>query len=123
MSGKEDDKIQKITKLLEKGGTMMATHHECGAPMFRYQGKTVCPVCDFQEEEIKAEVPETPSALKPKAVQEDNYKAINRIVTNKIYAIAVNLEAETDLARVKDRMECIELGIRILRLFKEEKEG
>jgi len=44
-----DDKIQKITKLLEKGGTMLATHHECGAPMFRYQGKVVCPVCDFQE--------------------------------------------------------------------------
>ena len=44
-----DDKIQKITKLLEKGGTMLATHHECGAPMFRYQGKIVCPVCDFQE--------------------------------------------------------------------------
>ncbi len=110
----------------------MATHHECGAPMFRYQGKTVCPVCDFQEEEIKAgegykkeykSVPETTPSPKPQAVQEGDYQEINRIIMNKIYTIAMNLEAETDLARVKDKMECIELGIRILKLLKEEKEG
>ncbi len=60
MVGKDsDDKIQKITKLLEKGGTMLATHHECGAPMFRYQGKIVCPVCDFQEKKQVIELQET----------------------------------------------------------------
>ncbi|MCZ7394629.1 MAG: Sjogren's syndrome/scleroderma autoantigen 1 family protein [Candidatus Methanoperedens sp.] len=131
MSGKEDEKIQKITKLLERGGTMLASHHECGAPMFRYQGKTVCPVCDFQEEEKKADQghkkdkkePEPPSSLKPQAAQEGEYQTINRIISNKIHAVAMNLEAETDLARVKDRMECIERGIRILKLLKEEKEG
>ena len=130
MSGKEDEKIQKITRLLERGGTMLASHHECGAPMFRYQGKTVCPVCDFQEEK-KVEQgykkdkkePETPPSLKPQAAQEGEYQTINRIISNKIYAVAMNLEAETDLARVKDRMECIERGIRILKLLKEEKEG
>jgi UPF0148 protein len=119
MSGKEDEKIQKITKLLERGGTMLASHHECGAPMFRYQGKTVCPVCDFREEEIKAKQASPPP--KPQAVHEGGYQTIDRIIMNKINAVAMNLEAETDLARVKDRMECIEQGIRILKLLKEEK--
>ena len=60
MVGKDsDDNIQKITKLLEKGGTMLATHHECGAPMFRYQGKIICPVCDSQEKKQIVEPQET----------------------------------------------------------------
>lgn len=28
---------------------MLATHHECGAPLFRYKGEVVCPVCSFEE--------------------------------------------------------------------------
>jgi len=31
------------------GGTMLATHHDCGAPLFRYKGEVVCPVCSFEE--------------------------------------------------------------------------
>ena len=131
MSGKEDDKIQKITKLLEKGGTMLASHHECGAPLFRYQGKTVCPVCDFQEkpeireakktketleqEPLKAIKP--PSVQKPQIAQTGDYQTISRIIMNKIHEIAVSLETETDPERVKHKMECIELGIKILKLL------
>src|SRR5574337_31923 len=51
----ENRKLQMITRLLEKGGTMLANHHECGAPLFRYQGKVLCPVCDFQEQKIRLE--------------------------------------------------------------------
>lgn len=129
MSGKEDDKIQKITKLLETGGTMLASHHECGAPMFRYQGKVVCPVCDFQEKPEVKEKKETafgqeppgairqPSVQKPQIAQTGDYQTISRIITNKIHDIAASLEAETDLERVKNKMECIELGIKILKLL------
>lgn len=110
MQGKEEDKIKKITALLEKGGTMTASHHECGAPIFRYQGKTVCPVCDFQEEVKQVE------QAKP---QEGDYKTISRIINNKLNSVTIGLEAETELARIRERMECIELSIRILKLLKD----
>ena len=42
----DDDKVRKITAMLEQGGTMLAKHHECGSPLFKYRGKVVCPVCD-----------------------------------------------------------------------------
>ncbi len=35
--------------MLELGGTMLAEHHDCGAPLFRYGGKVICPVCSFDE--------------------------------------------------------------------------
>lgn len=120
MPSKEDDKIKKITALLEKGGTMTASHHECGAPLFRYQGKTVCPVCDFPEEEVITKQVEQVFPPRPQAALEGD-EAISRIIHNKLHAVTTGLEVETDLARIKERMECIELGIRILRLLREEK--
>ena len=42
----EDVKLDKIGKLLELGGTMLANHCECGAPLFRYHGNVICPICD-----------------------------------------------------------------------------
>lgn len=141
MSGKEpDDKIQKITGLLEKGGTMLAAHHECGAPMFRFQGKTVCPVCDFREKpEIKEQktvgIGQEP-ANEPKRAQEarkaggtgtsqklgqepGDIQSIRRIIRTKIQDIAEGLEDENDLHRMKDKLECIEQGIKILKLLQE----
>lgn len=47
----EEEAIKRITRLLEMGGTMLATHHDCGAPLFRYKGEVVCPVCSFEEVE------------------------------------------------------------------------
>ncbi|WP_407355401.1 Sjogren's syndrome/scleroderma autoantigen 1 family protein [Methanolobus sp. WCC5] len=47
MSNLDDDNIQKISRMLEIGGTMLAQHCDnCGAPLFRYQGRIMCPVCD-----------------------------------------------------------------------------
>lgn len=46
MAKKEDDKVQKISNMLEIGATMLAQHcNVCGAPMFRYQGQVLCPIC------------------------------------------------------------------------------
>ncbi len=125
-----DDKIQKITKLLEKGGTMLATHHECGAPMFRYQGKVLCPVCDFQE---KKQIIEPQETGKPQIEQQKmssnrtartepqsfNTSAINGMILNKVTELAVSLETETDLGRTRDKMECIEQGLKILKLLRD----
>jgi len=128
-----DDKIQKITRLLEKGGTMLATHHECGAPMFRYQGKIGCPVCDFQEKEQINELQETGKTdkqqtgqiqqkkeiAKTTATRSADVPVINKIIMNKVYELTVSLENETELGRVRDKMECIEQGIKILKLLRE----
>lgn len=126
-----DDKIQKITRLLEKGGTMLATHHECGAPMFRYQGKVLCPVCDFQEKEQIIEMQETkktekqqiehqkmnPNRTARTEQQSFDTSAINGMIINKVTELAVSLEKETDLGRTRDKMECIEQGLKILKLL------
>lgn len=45
----EEEAIKRISRLLEMGGTMLANHHDCGAPLFRYKGEVVCPVCSFEE--------------------------------------------------------------------------
>ena len=47
----EDEVLGKITRLLEQGCTMLATHHDCGAPLFRCQGEVVCPVCSFPDKQ------------------------------------------------------------------------
>jgi UPF0148 protein len=46
----EDEVLSKITRLLEQGCTMLATHHDCGAPLFRRHGEVVCPVCSFADD-------------------------------------------------------------------------
>lgn len=132
MVGKDsDDNIQKITKLLEKGGTMLATHHECGAPMFRYQGKIVCPVCDFQEKQQKQQMERTEQGQQKKNMARSVHTAsqsadisrinekINYIIINKVRELAASIENETELTRIKDKMECIEQGLKILKLLRE----
>jgi UPF0148 protein len=132
MTGKEsDDKVQMITKLLEKGGTMLATHHDCGAPMFRYQGKVVCPVCDFQEKKQDQQNQQKQQfgqgqqnmrSLGISGVSESSSPpvlSISNIIANKIRNLTASLETETELGRIKDKMECIERGVRILKLLRE----
>ncbi|MDP3104405.1 MAG: Sjogren's syndrome/scleroderma autoantigen 1 family protein [Candidatus Methanoperedens sp.] len=120
-------KMQRITRLLEKGGTMLATSHGCGAPMFRFQGKVLCPVCDTGTgEEKKISVEPDASAMPPRARKESAPEIPSRIqgdsgqisvmTKKKIQEIAGSLENETDLHRTKEKLECIELGIRILKL-------
>ncbi len=121
----EKSKMQKITRLLELGGTMLATSHECGAPMFRYQGKVLCPVCDVGE--APRETEKGTGMVKHEAIKRPiqkeipapvgQYDTIATITKNKIQSIAESLDSETDLQRVKDKLECMELGIRILKLL------
>ena len=66
MDSEKDQKVKRIARFLELGGTMLAEHCKvCGAPRFRYQGKVICPICDVKEEEetpepaAEVQVPET----------------------------------------------------------------
>jgi len=132
MTGKEsDDKIQMITKLLEKGGTMLATHHDCGAPMFRYQGKVICPVCEFQEKkheqqgQQKQQIGQSQQNIGSPGIsgvsgnESQTILPISNIIADKIRKLTASLETETELERIKDKMECIERGVRILKLLRD----
>lgn len=45
-----DDKVKKIARFLENGGTMLANHcDKCGAPLFRFKGEIICPLCSGVE--------------------------------------------------------------------------
>jgi len=117
----EEGDIKKIGRLLEMGATMLASHCQCGAPMFRYRGQIICPVCEAKKPEALEGVPKE---KKPRGVKEavlerepspGEVKAIEKYLIEKIIKIGEDMERETDLSRVRDQMECIEIGIRILK--------
>ena len=118
---------------------MLANHHDCGAPMFRYQGKVVCPVCDFQERKQEQQPQQEESEKRRKKIEEQQIGQgqinraspgisgsssqpalqISNIIANQIRNLTASLETETELGRTKDKMECIERGVRILKLLRE----
>jgi UPF0148 protein len=133
----EDEVLERITKLLEKGCTMLATHHECGAPLFRCQGEVVCPVCSFgldKGEPASVSSPSSkpmdnkPSELqRPKAAEagvlqefaaENNLKPevgnLRGPLLRKVRALAEAMEMEQDLENVKRQIDCIEALLRVL---------
>jgi UPF0148 protein len=66
MSNTDDDNIKKISRMLEIGGTMLAQHCEnCGAPLFRYQGRVLCPVCDDVRDPRASMQPPSSPAVAP----------------------------------------------------------
>lgn len=61
-----DDKIKQISRLLELGGTMLAQHcTTCGAPMFRYHGDVLCPLC--QGEGVATDMASQEAIARPEA--------------------------------------------------------
>ncbi|AKB26639.1 hypothetical protein MSMTP_3170 [Methanosarcina sp. MTP4] len=66
MDSEKDQKVKRIARFLELGGTMLAEHCKvCGAPKFRYQGQVICPLCDVREEgeeETEASIEAVPEA-------------------------------------------------------------
>jgi len=52
-NNEEDIKLEKISKFLEQGGTMLAQHCECGVPLFRFKGKVMCPICDSNSNKVE----------------------------------------------------------------------
>lgn len=140
----EDKDLQKVTKMLERGGTMLAKHCDCGAPLFKYQGRVVCPVCEGKKEEQPQEptqlaVPvETKPAIAPQAVapvKKDgiapipsdqqvsvvvgdstlNEPAIEAVVIAKINEISTRMANEMYPERIKMYMEILETSLRVLR--------
>lgn len=74
MDSEKDQKVKRIARFLELGGTMLAEHCKvCGAPKFRYQGQVICPLCDVREEgeeEVEASMEAVPAAPVERPVPE-----------------------------------------------------
>lgn len=72
MDSEKDQKVKRIARFLELGGTMLAEHCKvCGAPRFRYQGKVICPICDVKEED---ETPEPAAEVQVLETGQDTEK-------------------------------------------------
>ena len=140
----EDKDLQKVTKMLERGGTMLAKHCDCGAPLFKYQGKVVCPVCDGKKDDQPVEstqlavpvqtkpavaphsvepvkkqrIAELPSDRQVSVVVGDstlNEPAIEAVVIAKINEISTRMANEMYPERIKMYMEILETSLRVLR--------
>ncbi|MBN1235106.1 MAG: hypothetical protein JW999_03545 [Methanotrichaceae archaeon] len=93
----EDEVLSKITRLLEQGCTMLATHHDCGAPLFRCQGEVVCPVCSF------ADKPYSPTGTQPSdlpGAEEDEKSNLDRAHSQEREAIS-GLSASTGVKQAR----------------------
>jgi len=87
----EEEAIKRITRLLEMGGTMLASHHDCGAPLFRYKGEVVCPVCSFEV----AGAPQVPPQAERSAIESEER-------TSRRSALTSETETEDEGARATD---------------------
>jgi len=77
----EDEALQRITRLLEQGCTMLATHHDCGAPLFRCQGEVVCPICSFGDSQgASGQVPRALAATGPLEKREEEIPGVEASV-------------------------------------------
>ncbi len=72
----EDKDLEKVTKMLEHGGTMLAKHCDCGAPLFKYQGKVVCAVCDAKKQEQAQMQLAVPVESKPAVQPQPSVQAV-----------------------------------------------
>ncbi|GEM_PF-193479 len=73
----EDDIIKRMTGLLERGGTMLASTHHCGATLFRYNGRLICPVCSFDESGMLIEEGEAMSGGRPASISKGSRKVVS----------------------------------------------
>ncbi|MCX6680546.1 MAG: hypothetical protein NTX42_09330 [Methanothrix sp.] len=135
----EDEVLSKITRLLEQGCTMLATHHDCGAPLFRRNGEVVCPVCSFADE------PNSPARTQPSDLSgaeldeksndqslgkgakpvhnggqddDDLMVAIGNLrasLLHRLHELTAALEEERDLDRLKKQLDCLEGLLRVFR--------
>ncbi len=114
------NEIDAMSRLLELGGTMLAEHCSCGAPLFRYHGQVGCPICDFkmtqngEAKEVHEEGSTEGVLREAKKSPETAGYLLTDLVSEKIREIASDMQKETDLGRVRDQMDCIERGITIL---------
>jgi UPF0148 protein len=118
MSLKEPSKIERISKMLELGGTMLSEHCDaCGAPLFRYRGEVVCPVC--REPETRG-LEREDSVQETRVLQVDEVcDAIMKALSRKILDILSFMDAETDVEQIKGQLDCLYRALVVMREVQE----
>jgi uncharacterized Zn finger protein (UPF0148 family) len=120
----DDKELEQISKALERGGTMLADHCEiCSSPLFKVEGKVTCPVCTFRaaqnrKRESSVEAKKRPIELTQSASL-NQWSSLDEVIAQLVANLASQARVETDLARVQAQLECIERGLRIVRLLRE----
>jgi len=122
----DDTELEQISKMLERGGKMLAAHCEkCQSPLFKYEGKTTCPVCEYravqkpsQPSRQASEVPSNQATPSPMQTQGQTM-ALDQLILESISNLAITMSTETDLSRIQVQLECIERGLRVLRLIRD----
>lgn len=122
----DDRELEQISKALERGGTMLANHCEiCSSPLFKIEGKVTCPVCTFKATQTGKQASESSVEAKKKPVEITRslglslWSSLDEVIAELVANLANQARVETDLARVQAQLECIERGLRIVRLFRE----
>ncbi len=121
----DDEELEQISKMLERGGKMLAAHCEqCQSPLFKCEGKTTCPVCEYRAVQKPPQPGRQPSEASahqavPSVVPETGQKvAVEQLIMETISNLALTMRSETDLARIYTQLDCIERGLRILQLIR-----
>lgn len=97
MSNNDDDNIKKISQMLEIGGTMLARHcTECGSPLFRYQGRVLCPVCEDVRDPRAGYNPVPSVQEKEVSVKKDRAVAANTVGSNSGRERMVKAQMDTE---------------------------
>jgi UPF0148 protein len=111
---------------------MLATHHDCGAPLFRCHGEIVCPVCSAEtDRSVAKEISglaasqqsgalETPSGdIAPKDDLALAMTHLRAALIRKLEVLVLELEEEQDLDKQKKQLDCIEGLLKAFRAMTE----
>ncbi|WNY26486.1 Sjogren's syndrome/scleroderma autoantigen 1 family protein [Methanolapillus ohkumae] len=140
-----DEEIKKIARFLETGGTMLASHCDiCGAPLFRFKGEIICPLCSGADADgipepvlekaapvfCSAPLPAKKSSPPEKAVRqkqkaEENYitrqtvypaaeERLRELILMKITGIAEEVQNESDPRRIAESFDLIRQGLEMV---------
>jgi len=121
----DDRELEQISKLLERGGKMLADHCEtCHSPLFKFEGKVMCPVCSYRATQTPATETERAAGIEtqsPQAAPSSRARQsllLDETVAEFVSNLAAKMSTETDLARIQVQLECIERGLRIIQLVR-----
>jgi UPF0148 protein len=121
----EDRELEQISKLLERGGKMLADHCEtCHSPLFKFEGKITCPVCSYRATQTPVTETRRSAAIEtqsPQPAQSQRARLsllLDEVIAEFVSNLAAKMSTETDLARIQVQLECIERGLRIIQLVR-----
>jgi UPF0148 protein len=122
----DDQELEQISNMLERGGKMLADHCiVCKSPLFKFEGKTTCPVCTYRKMQNGIKTSGSPAQISTQAVESTQSVSTSQpvslddVITELISNLAIEMRTETDLARIHTQLESIERGLRIIQLIRE----